>query len=386
MEVGTTTTNLTERLPILNPGDYDLWLMRIEQYFLMTDYSLWEVIKNGNKVLRRTVGTIEQEYEPTTAKEKQDIRNKMKERATLLMALLNKDQLKFYSYQDAKLLMEAIEKRYGGNKESKKVQRTLIKQQCENFAALSSETMDQTFNRLQKLISQLEIQGEVINQEDINLKLLRSLPSKWKTHALIWRNKVEIETISLDDLYNNLKIYEPELTDNLCDAVICAFLASQPNSPQLAQEDLEQLHADDLEEMDLQWEMTMLTIRARRFPRNQDNKGRENNSRTVPIESPTHNALIAQDGIGGYDWSYQAEEEQPRNHALMAFTSSGRSSSSDSEDSADKPKVVPKSNGAPIIEDWVSDSEEEDVTQAKIEKKIVKSSFAKIEFVKSKEQ
>ncbi|GJU96756.1 hypothetical protein Tco_1321512, partial [Tanacetum coccineum] len=122
------------------------------------------------------------------------------------------------------------------------------------------------------------------------------------THALIWRNKVEIETISLDDLYNNLKIYEPELTgssstsqnsqnvafvsnntnntnstnkadntahevsithtqgkgvnstslDNLGDAVINAFLASQPNSPQPSQKDLEQLHPDDLEEMDLQ--------------------------------------------------------------------------------------------------------------------------------------
>ncbi|GJT24687.1 ribonuclease H-like domain-containing protein [Tanacetum coccineum] len=385
MEVGTTTTNLTARLPILNPADYDLWLMRIEQYFLMTDYSLWEVIKNGNKVLRRTVGTVEHEYEPTTTEEKQDIRNEIKARATLLMALPNKDQLKFHSYQDAKLLIGAIEKRYRGNKESKKVQRTLLKQQYENFAALSSETMDQTFDWLQKLISQLEIQGEVINQEDINLKLLRSLPSEWKTHALIWRNKVEIETISLDDLYNNLKIYEPELTrssstsqnsqnvafvsnstnntnntnkadntahevstaqgnginstspDNLCDAVICAFLASQPNSPQFAQEDLEQLHPDDLEEMDLQWEMAMLIIRARRFIkrtsrkldingqrvgfdkskvecynchknghfvrectflRNQENKRREDNSRTVPIETPTQNALIAQDVIG----------------------------------------------------------------------------------------
>ncbi|GKB95500.1 ribonuclease H-like domain-containing protein [Tanacetum coccineum] len=399
MEAGTTTTNLTARLPILNPADYDLWLMRIEQYFLMTDYSLWE------------------EYEPTTAEENQDRRNEMKERATLLMTLPNKDQLKFHSYQDAKLLMEAIEKRYGGNKDSKKVQRTLLKQQYENFALLSSEIMDQTFDRLQKLISQLEIQGEVINQEDMNLKLLRSLPSEWKNHALIWRNKVEIKTISLDDLHNNLKIYESELTgststsqnlqivafvsnntnsnnstneadntsygvstahtqssptsgDNLSDAVICAFLASQPNSPQMSRDDLEQIDLDDLEEMDLQWEMAMLTIRARRlikrtgrqldvngkrvsfdrtkvecynchkyghfarecqFPRNQENKGRENNTRTITVETPTQNALIAQDGIGGYDWSYQAEEEQPTNYALMAFTSSGSSSSSDSE-------------------------------------------------------
>nr|GFA44273.1 hypothetical protein [Tanacetum cinerariifolium] len=169
-------TTLTAKLPILNPREYDLWLMRIEKYFLMTDYSLWEVIKNGNKVLKRTVEIVEHIYEPNSAEEKLDRKNEMKARGTLLMALPNKDQMKFHLYQDAKLLMEAIEK------------------------------------RLQKLISQLEIQGEVIEQEDMNLKLLRSLPSEWKTHALIWRNKAYIETISFDDLYKKLKIYEPELT------------------------------------------------------------------------------------------------------------------------------------------------------------------------------
>ncbi|GJS21160.1 hypothetical protein Tco_0449792 [Tanacetum coccineum] len=133
----------------------------------MTDYSRWEVILNGIKVLKRIVGEIKQEYEPTTAEEKKDRRNDMKARGTLLMALPNKDQLKFHSYKDAKLLIEAIEKRYGGNKESKKVQRTLLKQQYENFLGSSSEIMDQTFDRLQKLISQLEIQGEVITQEDM---------------------------------------------------------------------------------------------------------------------------------------------------------------------------------------------------------------------------
>ncbi|GJR93447.1 hypothetical protein Tco_0265621 [Tanacetum coccineum] len=133
------------------------------------------------------------------------------------MALPNKDQLKFHLYKDAKLLMEATEKRCGGNKESKKVQRTLLKQQYENFLGSSSETIDQTFDR--------------------------SLPSEWKTHALIWRNKVEIETISLDDYTNsNSSINEadntaygvstahtqssPTSVDNLSDAVICAFLAN----------------------------------------------------------------------------------------------------------------------------------------------------------------
>nr|GEY97978.1 hypothetical protein [Tanacetum cinerariifolium] len=254
------------------------------------------------------------------------------------MTLPNKDQLKFHSYQDAKLLMESIEKMYGGNKESKKVQMTLLKQHYENFAASSSETLDQTFDRLQKLISQLEIHGEVIEQEDMNLKLLRSLPAEWKTHALIWRNKANMEAISLDDLYNNLKIYEPELTGSSSTSQNpqnVAFVSSnstnstnkadntafRPNSPQLAKEDLEQIDPDGLEEMNLHWEMAMLTIRARR----------EYGKKTVPVQNPTENALIAQDGIRGYDWSYQAEEEHPTNYALMTLTSSGSSSSSDSE-------------------------------------------------------
>ncbi|GJX93855.1 retrovirus-related pol polyprotein from transposon TNT 1-94 [Tanacetum coccineum] len=80
-----------------------------------------EVIKNGNKVLKKTVGKTKQEYKPTTAEEKKDMRNEMKARRTLLMALPNKGQLKFHSYKDAKLHIEAIEKRYGGNKESEKV-------------------------------------------------------------------------------------------------------------------------------------------------------------------------------------------------------------------------------------------------------------------------
>ncbi|GKC47286.1 hypothetical protein Tco_1065008, partial [Tanacetum coccineum] len=213
----------------------------------------------------------------------------MKARGTLLMVLPNKDQLKFHSYKDAKLLMEAIEKRYRGNKESNKVQRTLLKQQYKNFAGSSSETMDQTFDRL-----------------------LRSLPSEWKTHALIWRNKEEIETISLDDFTNSYNNGNTNEADN-------TTYRSAQIDPQLAREDLEQIDPNDLEEMDLQWERAMLTIRARRFFKRTGRKLDVNGQR------------VAQDGIGGYDWSYQAKEEHPTNFALMEHTSSGSSSSSDSE-------------------------------------------------------
>ncbi|GJX29741.1 hypothetical protein Tco_0237820 [Tanacetum coccineum] len=76
---------------------------------------------------------------------------------------------------------------------------------------LKREVLNQTFDRLQKLISQLEIHGESISQEDMNQKFLRSLSPEWNTHTIMWRNKPEIDTLSLDDLYNNLKIYEPEV-------------------------------------------------------------------------------------------------------------------------------------------------------------------------------
>ncbi|GJR22905.1 retrovirus-related pol polyprotein from transposon TNT 1-94 [Tanacetum coccineum] len=348
-----------------------------------------EVIENGNTAPKITVVEgVEKLIPPTIAEEKAQKRLEMKARSTLMMGIPNEHQLKFNSITIATCLLEAIEK--------------------------SSETLDQTFDRLQKLVSQLEILGETLSQEDVNQKLLRSLSPEWNTHAVVWRNKPELETMSMDDLYNNLKVYEPEVkgtsssntstqnmafvssnnsgstneavntahgvsavstqvsaanstnVDNLSDAVICAFFSSQPNNPQLANEDLQQLHPDDLEEMDLRWQMAMLTMRARRFLkntgrkvtingnetigfdkskvecynchkrghfarecrvlRNQDNRNRESSRRSVPVETTTSNALISCDGLGGYDWSDHAEEG-PTNYALMAYSSS----SSDSE-------------------------------------------------------
>ncbi|GJV16520.1 hypothetical protein Tco_1361843 [Tanacetum coccineum] len=173
----------------------------------------------------------------------------------------NEHQLKINSIKDSKFAAEDNKKRFGGNAATKKTQRNLLKQQYENFIAPSSESLDQTFDMLQKL--------------------------------------PELEIMSMDDLYNNLKVYELEVkgtsssststqnmafvssnnsgttneavntahgvstastqanaanlinVDNLSDVVICSFFASQPSSPQLENEYLQQLHLDDLEEMDL---------------------------------------------------------------------------------------------------------------------------------------
>ncbi|GJU86729.1 hypothetical protein Tco_1294275, partial [Tanacetum coccineum] len=122
---------------------------------------------------------------PTTAKEKAQKRLELKARSTLLMGIPNEHQLKFNSIKDAKSLLQAIEKRFRGNAATKKNQRSLLKQKYENFTTSSSEVLDQTFDMIQKLISQLEIHGESISQEDVNQKFLRSLSPEWNRHTIV---------------------------------------------------------------------------------------------------------------------------------------------------------------------------------------------------------
>ncbi|GKA54090.1 ribonuclease H-like domain-containing protein [Tanacetum coccineum] len=362
-----TQSTQTIKLPIFQHGEYDLWKMRMEQYLQCIDYTLWEIVENGNApIVTKTVDGKETVIPPTSVEEKAQRNAELKARSTLLMALPNEHQLKFNSYKDVKTLMHAIKNIFG-------------------------EVIEQTYKRLQKLISQVEMHGEVISQEDINQKFLRSLSQEWTMHNIMWRNKLEIETLSLDELFNNLKAYESEVkgtsisttnshnvaflsssstnsatrvvntaqdvntastqgdadssttVKNLSDVVIYSFFASPPHIPQLNNEDLQQIHPDDLEEMDLRWNIAMLTMRARRFlkntgkkldmankerigfdkskvecfncykrghfarecrvPKNQDSRNKEPTRRIVPVEETTSNALVSHCDGFGYDWS-----------------------------------------------------------------------------------
>nr|GEV82097.1 ribonuclease H-like domain, reverse transcriptase, RNA-dependent DNA polymerase [Tanacetum cinerariifolium] len=193
--------------------------------------------------------TVEQIYEPTSAEEKLDRKNEMKARGTLLMALPNKDQLKFHSYKDAKLFMKAKEKRYRGKRNPRRFR-----------GCFSSNNMRTLQHQAQKVWSKL-------------------------------------------------------LIDNLSDAVVCALLVSQPNSPQLAREDLEQIDPDDLEEIDLHWEMAMLTIRARRV---KDTNARERAvvSKNIGREANAVKASAC--------WVWKAKHRQPTTEGVQGKGVIGR--------------------------------------------------------------
>ncbi|GJV07072.1 hypothetical protein Tco_1344728 [Tanacetum coccineum] len=231
-------------------------------------------------------------------------RLEVKARSTLMMGIPNEHQLKFNSIKDAKQLLEAIEKRFGGN-------------------------------------------------------LLRSLSPDWNTHVIVWRNTTDLDTMSMDDLYKNLKVYEPEvkgMSSSSSSTQNMAFVSSLNNNTSSSNEAVNVAYGvttastqvntaystniDNLSDVK-RWQMAMLTMRSRKFlkntrrkltvngnetigfdkaPRNQDNKNKESLRRSVPMETSTSTSLVSCDGIGGYDWSDQAKEGP--NYALMAYSSS----------------------------------------------------------------
>ncbi|GJT17864.1 integrase, catalytic region, zinc finger, CCHC-type containing protein [Tanacetum coccineum] len=366
----TTTTAKT----ILKYGEYDMWRLRIKQYFQVQDYALWDVIENGNS------------FKP-------------------------------------------------------------VAQTRTNADGTSTSLIPGPVTTEEKAQKKNDVKAKNISQEDLNLKFLRNLPSEWNTHVVVWRNKPDLDTMSLDDLYNNFKIVEQEAkvtatSSSSSSSQNMAFVSSpstsQPNGFQLIYEDLKQIHEDDIEEMDLKWQLALLSMRTRRFfqktgrkitingsdtarydqskvecfnchkmghfarecrrPRNQDNMNRnqDNSRRTVNVEETSSKAMVAIDGAG-FDWSYMADDEVPinmalmedlwmnvpANKALMAFSDSEpefegyrpKTSKNVSEDMSNK---VKESLDTPLVKELVSDD--------KLEKKTVFLTVAKIEFVRPKQQ
>ncbi|GJX80233.1 hypothetical protein Tco_0328382, partial [Tanacetum coccineum] len=229
----------TVKLLVLKKGEYTLWSMRMEQYLTNTDYSLWQVILKVDGPIQVTTDE-------------------------------NGVETEFHRIKDTKTLWAVIKSRFGGNVESNKMQKNVLKQQFENFFVSNTEGLDKAYDRFQKLISLLEVHGAAVFNEDANQKFLRSLHSSWNNVALIIRNKASIDDLDINDLYNNLKVFEVDIkgqasSSSYTDNLMFSFFANQSSGPQLDDEDLEQIDHDDLEEMDLKWQVAMLSMRVKRF-------------------------------------------------------------------------------------------------------------------------
>ncbi|GJX67695.1 hypothetical protein Tco_0303422 [Tanacetum coccineum] len=203
----------TVKLPILKKGEYDIWAIKMEHYLAHTNYPLWEVIQKGNgHVLVSTYTNGVMNVLPLkTAKEIQARERERKARTTLLLALPEDHLAKFHKMTDAKEMWEAIKSRFGGNDESKKMQKYILKQLFEGFSISNSEGLHKGYDRFQSLLSQLEIHGAGVSTEDTNQKFLRSLPSAWSQVALVMRTKPGVDSLSFDDLYNNLRVFESDV-------------------------------------------------------------------------------------------------------------------------------------------------------------------------------
>ncbi|GJZ50685.1 hypothetical protein Tco_0604875 [Tanacetum coccineum] len=149
---------------------------------------------------------------PVFAAETHAIEKERKARTILLMAIPKEHLRRFHRMDDAKEIWEAIRTRFGGNANSKKMHKAVLKQQFEAFTISSSEGLEKGYGRFQQLLSQLEAHGAEVSTKDANHKFLRSLPSAWSNLAMTMRTKPDVDTLSIDDLYNNLRVFEQELT------------------------------------------------------------------------------------------------------------------------------------------------------------------------------
>ncbi|GJV53049.1 ribonuclease H-like domain-containing protein [Tanacetum coccineum] len=197
----------TIKLPILKKGEYDILAMKMEHYLAHTDYPIWEVIQIGNgpvSVSTDTNGVIKK------------------------IILLN-----FTKMTDAKEMWEAIKSRFGGNDESKNMQKYILKQQFEGFSVSNLEGLHKGYDRFQSLLSQLEIHG--------------------------------VDSLSFDDLYNNLRVFKPDVKGSTASSSSTQNVAFVSENTSNTNEDLEQLDEFDLEEMDLKWQVAMISMRLKKF-------------------------------------------------------------------------------------------------------------------------
>ncbi|GJR84706.1 hypothetical protein Tco_0155491 [Tanacetum coccineum] len=290
-----TTAISNIKLLILKKEEYDIWAMEMEHYLEYIDNEVWKVIQNGNskkRISTRKDGIV-RILSPVTAAEIQAVEKERKAKNILLMAIPKEHMRRFHGMDDAKEIWEAIRTRFGGNANSKKMQKAVFKQQFEAFKISSSEGLEKGYDRFQQLLSQLEAHGAEVSTEDANHKFLRSLPAAWSNLAMTMRTKPEVDTLSIDDLYNNLRVFEQEIqgasktsssaqnvafvsqskssTNKVKSGFTGAYSTCTPStsSTNIPEKEVLASFADeiddlDIEEIDINWQIAMIAIQMKK--------------------------------------------------------------------------------------------------------------------------
>nr|GEX53612.1 hypothetical protein [Tanacetum cinerariifolium] len=310
----------------INKDEYEVWAMKMEYWITNNDMNIWKVIKNGNS-LKRT------------------------------------------GRDDARDIWNAVKARFGGNAESKKMRKSMLKQEFSEFRISEAEGVYKGYDKMQKILSQLNQLNAKPDTEEINLRFLRALPSSWFQVTLTLKTKGGLEFISFDDLYYKLKTLEMDIkgystfspsqsagpshsafvsatsttkkmpygespncfspttysvpsnskigsyrTGNVIEDVLQSFVADIEPEQQLAYEDLEQIGKLDMEEMDLKWQMAMLSVRVhklvqkvgRKIDFDKKESARFNKQKEIGRKEEDSKALVSVDTL--VDWSNHKNE------------------------------------------------------------------------------
>ncbi|GKD47976.1 ribonuclease H-like domain-containing protein [Tanacetum coccineum] len=237
----------TIKLPILKKGEYDIWAMKMEHYLAHTDYPIWEVIQRGNgpvSVSTDTNGLIKV-LPPKTAEETLARERERKARTTLLMALPEDHLAKFHKMTDAKEMWEAIKSRFGGNDESKKMQKYILKQQFEGLSVSNSEWLHKGYDR----VFESDVKGSTTSS------------SNTQNVAFVSENTSSTNDVSTAYGVSNSSGHNSQYEHTSS----YSLLVNQSSCPQLDHEDFEQLDEFDLEEIYLKWQVAMISMRMKKF-------------------------------------------------------------------------------------------------------------------------
>ncbi|GKA38281.1 ribonuclease H-like domain-containing protein [Tanacetum coccineum] len=260
---------------------------------------------------------------PVSVEEHIAVQRETKARTILLQSLPEDHMADFHHLDDARDIWLAVKARFGGNDESKKMRKSMLKQEFSEFRVSESEGLHKGYDRFQKILSQLNQMQAKPDNEDCNMKFLRALPPSWSQVAITLKTKGGLDYLSFDDLYNKLRTLEidvkggssydsrgtsapthsafisaastnskmsypdqshtttfsssPAASSNVIENVLHSFVAESDPQQQITYEDFDQIGKLDLEELDIKWQMAMLSVRINRFEKKAGRKMKFNN-------------------------------------------------------------------------------------------------------------